>query len=356
MADQRIARPVQWAISIVSAGISGLLGLFLTKVIDRLGVLDGPAIWLADWLAANIDGADLSVVAGFSLSLFAYMAVLRLVWRRGKTLPPASAEPIASKAPASLEDAESTLRTRALALADILRGRIELANDALEPLDETKLAKWEGKSARQRLFAIDRLERIDAGGLGHNLAHKLELSIALAKELNNIARDVAKGKAKGSPAQRVGAYRHCAVKLYRQLAEIAGIDTDWRASKARLAPASRDVSLPEALAYAATGRWGERFIDTCTKGEDWQGGDVWQEARQKARDNAITIWGKPSPNSTYEPIPATFWTMHQPEWFSLLRGEAHTEAATADGANGRYIDLMASRAEFEREWPHDRAE
>ena len=139
MAGQRISRPAQWAISIVSAGISGLLGLFLTKVIDRLGVLDGPAIWLADWLTANIDGADLSVAAGFSLSLLAYLVVLWLVWRRGKTLPPASAEPIASKAPASLEDAESTLRTRALALADILRGRIELANDALEPLDETKL-------------------------------------------------------------------------------------------------------------------------------------------------------------------------------------------------------------------------
>jgi hypothetical protein len=237
MADQRIARPVQWAISIVSAGISGLLGLFLTKVIDRLGVLDGPAIWLADWLAANIAGADLSVVAGFSLSLFAYMAVLRLVWRRGKTLPPASAEPIASKAPASLGDAESTLRTRALALADILRGRIELANDALEPPNDAALASWEGKAKRQRLFAAERLKEVDAGGLDQDLVHRLELSIPLAEELEEISRDIAKGKAKGTPAKRVGAYRNCAVKLYEQLAAIAEIDPDWRKNERRLAPA-----------------------------------------------------------------------------------------------------------------------
>jgi hypothetical protein len=50
-----------------------LLTVFLTIVIARLGVLDGPAIWLADWLTANIDGADLSVAAGFSLSLLAYL-------------------------------------------------------------------------------------------------------------------------------------------------------------------------------------------------------------------------------------------------------------------------------------------
>jgi hypothetical protein len=56
MAALRGGREVTGPTRMVLGGyiMLALLTVFLTKVIDRLGVLDGPAIWLADWLVANI--------------------------------------------------------------------------------------------------------------------------------------------------------------------------------------------------------------------------------------------------------------------------------------------------------------
>lgn len=169
-------------------------------------------VWSHPW--AMILAAALLVVVGLGIS-----SAIKRFWGRF-----------------AVQNARTQFKIRAGAFADILRGRIELANDALEPPDDDKLANWHTKAKRQSLFIDDRLEVIDSRQLPADLARKLELSIALVKELNEIARQIGDGEGGATPAKRVGAYRHCALKLYRQLAEIAGINGDWQASTSNLAP------------------------------------------------------------------------------------------------------------------------
>lgn len=114
-------------------------------------------------------------------------------------------------------------------------------------------------------------------------------------------------------------------------------------------PIRRDVGLAEAFAYAITGRWGVTFLDALK--DDLSNAAPVSHARQLAFDGLIKIWGKRTASGVYEEIPRNYWADYQPEWFSLMRGEPHTERTSLSADHLRFLDLMASKAEFEREWP-----
>lgn len=116
-----------------------------------------------------------------------------------------------------------------------------------------------------------------------------------------------------------------------------------------VAAVRRDVGLAEALAYAMTGRWGVSFLDALS--EDLSNAAPVSQARQLAFDGIITIWGRRTARGVYEEIPRDYWSSYQPEWFSLMRGEPHTERTSLGVDETRFTDLMASKVEFEREWP-----
>lgn len=112
---------------------------------------------------------------------------------------------------------------------------------------------------------------------------------------------------------------------------------------------SRDVKLAEALAYAITGEWGRTFVSAM--GDNLANGDVVSQARQKAHDGVIRIWGKRTASGVFEEIPPEYWRDYQPDLFSLMRETPSTERTSLSVDHSRYIELMASKYEFEREWP-----
>lgn len=115
----------------------------------------------------------------------------------------------------------------------------------------------------------------------------------------------------------------------------------------------RDVGLSEALAYAITGQWNTTFLDALK--DDLSNAAPVSHARQLAFEGLIKIWGKRTSHGVYEEITREYWANYQAEWFSLLRGEAHTERTSLTVDDSRYIELMASKVEFEREWPSHEA-
>jgi hypothetical protein len=327
-----ISRFLLW----VPIAIGGIIAFWVGSLLVAATIWDGAkreaeAEWA--WLASAMTSAW--ILCG--LVVFALLWLVAYLWAEHQKTRP------------KVANQEVALRGRALAFADILRGRIDLANDALDPVDGDKLENWHTKAKRQQLFIDDRLETIAVGQLPAVLTHKLELSIALVKELNEIARQIGSGEGGATPAQRVGAYRHCAVKLYRQLAEIAGIDADWRVSKAGLAPV-RDVGLAEALAYAELGQWGKSFFDAASAAMN-EANEQLERFRQLAHDGVLTVWGKRTENGVFQLIPKDHWIDHHVEWFDLLRGKARTENVRNTHAEP-ISELMVSKAEFEREWPH----
>lgn len=134
------------------------------------------------------------------------------------------------------------------------------------------------------------------------------------------------------------------------------MEQDWNRLKdeesGRLS-VDRDKGLPEALAYAIIGLWGQEFMQAISQGIP-EAGNVWQEFRQRAHDKKLTVWGKRTPHGIWVKIDPEFWEHHQPEWFDLLKSIARTEPTTHGASSERFVDLMVSQTEFEKEWPHGR--
>jgi hypothetical protein len=58
--------------------------------------------------------------------------------------------------------------------------------------------------------------------------------------------------------------------------------------------------------------------------------------------------GKRCYGSSDEPIPKDFWFNNDFEWFSMLRGDAHSQSKTSTFQGDRYLSLMTSRVAVER--------
>ena len=67
---------------------SGLAAIFASKVLDRWGVLDGPANRLGDYLKTTVTGGDLVLETSFILFLALYGILLWWVWKRQSTSGP----------------------------------------------------------------------------------------------------------------------------------------------------------------------------------------------------------------------------------------------------------------------------
>jgi hypothetical protein len=90
----------------------------------------------------------------------------------------------------------------------------------------------------------------------------------------------------------------------------------------RRSPQVRDTWLREAAFYIVHGRWlGEDERALGEDGQISQASNVLTEMRQLARDGVLTVWGKASPPSAYEPIPQEYWTNHQIAFLSTMRDE-----------------------------------
>ncbi len=75
--------------------------------------------------------------------------------------------------------------------------------------------------------------------------------------------------------------------------------------RSRSIPAlARDTWLRDAVVYVVHGRWlAENEQHLGEDGQITEASNVLSEMRQLARDGGLSIWGKPSPPSTYEHIP-----------------------------------------------------
>lgn len=70
----------RWSATVVGGPVAGILGLFLSKIIDSWGVLDAPANALGETLKANVSGGHVSLWLGFLLFAVLYGLLLRKVW------------------------------------------------------------------------------------------------------------------------------------------------------------------------------------------------------------------------------------------------------------------------------------
>lgn len=113
----------------------------------------------------------------------------------------------------------------------------------------------------------------------------------------------------------------------------------------------RDVGLAEALAYAEFREWGRSFIDAASAAQN-EANENLVRFRQLAFDGEISVWGKASEGGVYEPIPSSHWQEYDVEWFDLLRGTPRTENRFGQRYSA-FFDLMVSKTDFEREWPHE---
>ncbi|WP_242771605.1 hypothetical protein [Sphingopyxis sp. YF1] len=86
-------------VSVAAIPITGGIGYFVTKVIDRWGVLDAAANSMGDFLKAHVSGGDLGIVLWLLTFCVLYGAVLYLVrrppTRETQTTAPAKYAPIA---------------------------------------------------------------------------------------------------------------------------------------------------------------------------------------------------------------------------------------------------------------------
>lgn len=126
----------------------------------------------------------------------------------------------------------------------------------------------------------------------------------------------------------------------------------WAGRDADTLKVERDKGLSEALAYAACGLWGRSLSEVITDGGYPDAGDRWVDFRQRAHDGQLTVWGKRSSYEIWVKIDPEFWVDHQPKWFDLMRSVARTEPTSPGASSECFVDLMVSRTEFEKEWPH----
>ena len=122
--------------------------------------------------------------------------------------------------------------------------------------------------------------------------------------------------------------------------------------RSALAPAKRDTALAEAVAYVYFREWGRSFYDAADDGGEALL-NILDDIRQHARDDAISVWGKPDGrHGLLERIDPDYWIDHLLNWFALVDGEANAKAINTLRAHlPEYRQLMVCAAEFEREWP-----
>jgi hypothetical protein len=113
--------------------------------------------------------------------------------------------------------------------------------------------------------------------------------------------------------------------------------------------ATRDVSLAEALGYALEGEWGNpkhghalSAFSRALGGIDLP--KLLERFTDLAADGKLTIWGKDSEFGVFKKIPAAHWRSD-----SLILSDT-TPAARIERP---YYQLMLSRQEIEKEWPHE---
>jgi hypothetical protein len=125
--------------------------------------------------------------------------------------------------------AESSLKrvVRAIAL-DNLRGRLMYADRVERSGDRGELTTWRAKAATQKVLGSSRLLAISPDELPEDQAKKLETAILQLEEVNQTISNFADGQGYQKLRQAAGMYRARGAKLYATLAEIAGIDADWR--------------------------------------------------------------------------------------------------------------------------------
>jgi hypothetical protein len=108
----------------------------------------------------------------------------------------------------------------------------------------------------------------------------------------------------------------------------------------------RDVGIGEAIAFMCFGKWGSRFSEAAgAPGVDTVSN--YNALLQAAADGAIPVWGKKQNYGVHEPIPKEFWFNNDFEWFSTLRGDAHSQSKTSTFQGDRYLSLMTSRVAVE---------
>ncbi len=111
---------------------------------------------------------------------------------------------------------------------------------------------------------------------------------------------------------------------------------------------SRDVRLPEALGWIVYGEWEKPFHGTpfTIALSRVPIGALLAEVVERAGNGRLTVWGKESDGGVFKRIPRTHWEDHSLALADLFGGTATTGADP-------YRDLMFSRRELEREWPHE---
>jgi hypothetical protein len=126
----------------------------------------------------------------------------------------------------------------------------------------------------------------------------------------------------------------------------------WMAMEngALLSTPERDVSVPEALAYACLGEWQHAFSEVMLGGLDAVG--ACKRFEQLAADSKIYVWGKRSGGPVYERVPAEHWLTQHLDWLSLVNGDAKTEPAVVGASRlETYGSLMTSRSQIELHCP-----
>lgn len=118
-----------------------------------------------------------------------------------------------------------------------------------------------------------------------------------------------------------------------------------RQTPSALSIIARDVSLPEALAYAELHEWGLRFLDAAATSGNTVNAKI-ERLVQFAADGEAAVWGKKQGNGVWVPIPKEFWIENNVEWFGLLRENARTEGRAESGRDF-YSELMTSKAQME---------
>jgi hypothetical protein len=115
----------------------------------------------------------------------------------------------------------------------------------------------------------------------------------------------------------------------------------------------RDTPIAEAVCWTVLRRWGANFVND-GGGQLDRFVPAVDDMRQAARDGHVRVWGKINRSGVFELIDPTFWADHYKDHMSLFNPDPDAETCTACNHQrplARYLDLMVSRAEIEREWP-----
>lgn len=124
----------------------------------------------------------------------------------------------------------------------------------------------------------------------------------------------------------------------------------------------RDKSLTEAAIYAVSGQWGfgaspdlfSKVPNDPRIAMTNRAMALMSEIQQRAYDGNLTIWGRPYDDSAapLQVIPTSHWITHSLHDLGMAMGQPQTRKRDGLRMDGAYVDLMVSREEFEREWPH----